>query len=475
VALACILVLSSVTASGAEIPVAGFTSTQGCASPPTQAPIPDAATVVVDAPLMPPLQCAPKQNLLSRTCCVGPEGQSWFRADYLLWWTQGAQTVPLVTTSDVADQGVIGQPTTEVLFGGNRPFTDVQSGARLNFGWWLNCGRATGVEFDLLTLGDHGESFRYASSLDGQPLYARPFYDVYGTPGENAQLVSDPTYLRGTVNGRVDEYLHSAGVNLRLNVCCNMPCGGCCEDACCEEDCCGGCGGLGSRHAETANTRLAAYGGKLLRPLKRRHYRIDLIAGYRHYKLNDSLSVNDDLYVFADHGPLREGTTFQVRDSFRSRNEFHGGELGLVTQIYRGRWSLELLTKMAIGRNHQAVTIYGETTAHSPGDVPVTSEGGLLALDTNIGRYTQDDFVVVPQFGAEIGYQLTCRLRAYFGYNFIYWPNVARAAEQVDYTVNSSYIPQGGATPSGEARPAFVWKDSNFWAQGINLGLDLRY
>ncbi|NLE39996.1 MAG: BBP7 family outer membrane beta-barrel protein, partial [Pirellulaceae bacterium] len=430
-------------------------------------PIPDAATtpdaLMSPGALVPTYECMPDADCVLRACDVGPSGQHWFRADYLLWWTRGVRVVPLVTTSNPEDGGIIGEPSTEILFGNERIHGDSRSNMRFRFGSWLHCGRTSGVEFDFMSLGDSATDFRFSSNQIGQPLYARPFYDVFPQiEGENAELVSHPDYLRGTVDGRVGEYFHSAGVNLRMNLCCHSPCGSCCGDEACGESCEEGCDSGCS-----ANTRAAMYCNGLRGALQRSRYRVDLIAGYRNYQLNDSLRVNEHLYVFEDHEFLREGTTFDMYDDFRSRNEFHGAELGVITQFHRCRWSLELLAKMAIGNNRQTVNINGETTLQAPNDDPVTVPGGLLALDTNMGRYTRDEFVVIPQFGAEIGYQLTCRLRAYVGYNFIYWANVARAGEQIDYYVNSSYIPQEGQEPSGPARPRFDWKDSNFWAQGI--------
>jgi len=489
VALAGVLAWSSLGAFAAqqtELTASPLAETAPSASEGTIVPQAEPAgeSLLDDGQLFSTYQCSPTRECELRACLVGPSGMYWARADYLLWWTRGARVTPLVTTSDVTDGGIIGQPTTEILFGNERVNGDSRSNVRFNFGWWLHCGRTLGVEFDYFTLGDAHTDFRFASSESGYPLYARPFYDVNPqTTGQNAELVSTPEWLRGTIDGRVDEYFHSAGVNARLNLCCHQPCCGCG----CEEDVCGDCcddvcddycddGCESSCLTELRGTRAAAYcrgARSLCDKLNQTCYRVDLIAGYRHYRLNDSLQVNEDLVAFENHELIDAGTTFEITDRFRSRNEFHGGELGLVAQIYRGCWSLDLLAKMAIGNNHQVVRINGQTTVQAPDDDPVTYDAGILALDTNDGRHANDDFVVIPQFGAELGYQMTCRLRAFVGYNFIYWANVARASEQVDYTLNSSYFPP--EVPAGDPRPEFVWRDSDFWAQGMNFGLEYRF
>ncbi|HLA84524.1 MAG TPA: BBP7 family outer membrane beta-barrel protein [Thermoguttaceae bacterium] len=476
-------VLNSLAASQ-TVPLEPAPSADG--EMPRHVPAPDASDHLMDAgQLVPSYQCGPETPYCGRACFVGPSGQTWFRADYLYWWTQGARVVPLVTTSDEEDQGVIGQPSTEILFGDERLNGQGRSNFRIQFGHWLHCGRTAGIEFDYFTLGEEGTDFRFASNDAGVPLYARPFFDVnpdLQTPGQNAELVSDPTFLRGTVDGRIDEYFQSAGVNLRLNMICCGP-RGCCEDECaaaCGEDVCGeactdDCGSSGC----LGNTRAGRYYQGLSGLFSKAcptSYRVDFLVGYRHYRLSDSLRVHEDLEAFESTPEIEAGTTFLVTDEFRSRNDFHGAEIGLVTEAYRGCWSLQLLAKMAFGNNTRIVNIRGESTFQAPDDDPATYEAGILAGDetTNGGRHVTNRCAIIPQFGAELGYQLTCRTRAFLGYNLILWNDVARASEQVDYTLNSSYFPPAD-DPTGEARPHFAWQDSDFWAQGVNAGLEYRF
>ena len=57
-----------------------------------------------------------------------------------------------------------------------------------------------------------------------------------------------------------------------------------------------------------------------------------------------------------------DGTVFDIRDNFATSNVFHGGMLGLMGRRARGRWSLDWLTKLSLGANHQRVRIAGTTT-----------------------------------------------------------------------------------------------------------------
>ena len=98
-----------------------------------------------------------------------------------------------------------------------------------------------------------------------------------------------------------------------------------------------------------------------------------------------------------------------------------------------------------------------------------------MARQTNIDEYGDDDFAVVPEVGITLRYQLTCRLRATFGYSFIYWSDVARPGEQIDTRLNPNLFPPEQVPFSGALRPRFVFRDTDFWAQGLNFGVDYRW
>ena len=166
-------------------------------------------------------------------------------------------------------------------------------------------------------------------------------------------------------------------------------------------------------------------------------------------------------------------TTFDIHDIFRAENEFHGGEIGLSTELNQGRFSLNILAKMALGNNRQVVNISGDTVTTIGVLNPVTDPGGLLSAITNIGTYTHDQFTVIPQLNMEIGYQINCRTRAFVGYNVLYWGQVWRADDQIDTVVDYRNIPPIGA--GGTIHPQAQLRNNDFWAQGINFGVDFRY
>jgi hypothetical protein len=105
----------------------------------------------------------------------------------------------------------------------------------------------------------------------------------------------------------------------------------------------------------------------------------------------------------------------------------------------------------------------------------VEDTGGLLAQRSNIGRHTTDDFAVVPQLGITLGYHVTPRLSLTLGYTFFYWSVVARPGEQIDLDVNPDLLPPERVPFQGALRPRFIYEGTDYWAQGLNLGLDYRW
>ena len=54
---------------------------------------------------------------------------------------------------------------------------------------------------------------------------------------------------------------------------------------------------------------------------------------------------------------------------------------------------------------------------------------------------------------------------------------MVRPGEQIDVAVNSTQVPTSVlfGPLTGPARPAFNFRQSDFWAQGLNLGLEFRF
>jgi hypothetical protein len=357
----------------------------------------------------------------------------------------GTPLLDPVTGNPVAGALVPGGNTT-VLFGDDTVNQGGRSGAQITLGMWLDCRNTWGLEGDYFDLGRKNTTFDSGCS-NGTPILARPFFNTtLGVP--DAEIVAFPGLLAGNVSASASDYFQSAGLHLRRNLFC-CECDGCAAD----------CGESTSCQAASQCDALRAF-------------RLDLLAGYRNYQLSDDVMVHESLVVIGGREPV--GTRYDIIDSFRTRNSFNGGEFGLAGNFIRGRWSLGLTAKASLGSNHEVVDINGSTTITTAAGTTLPPEkGGLLALQTNINSYSRNEFVVIPELGTEIGYQLTCHLRAFVGYDLLYWGQVARAGDQINLNIDTNNIPpaQSGAGPD----PTFAFHQTSFWAQGLRLGAELRF
>ena len=231
----------------------------------------------------------------------GPPGWLWLRGEYLLWWAKGMETPPLVTTSPAgtpaSQAGVL--PDAQVLYGDEDLLTDGSSGFRIRFGGFFGPRRHWGYEAEYLSLSGNTETFTASSDGNGNPILARPFFNINPLdnnndpdppPANDAQLVAYPGLLAGTITVTSTSDFQSAAGRLKFNLCCN--CGSVCGNGCTS------CG-------------------------YPRSSRLDLLLGYRHYGLDESLTIREDLTSIDATNP----GTFDIRDTFETRNDFHGGEI----------------------------------------------------------------------------------------------------------------------------------------------------
>jgi hypothetical protein len=353
----------------------------------------------------------------------------WGSVEYLLWTTRGMNVPALVTASPLGTPrdaaGVLGDPRTSVQFGGRDINDDFRSGVRFYAGTWLDECQTCGIDTSTFYLEPGNDSGAFTCFTNAM-IFARPFLDVNpASIRSNAQLICFPNVTSGGVFVNTTTHLWGTDINARKNLCC-------------------GC-----------------------------DYRFDLLGGYRYMQLEDRVNITEQLAALDPAGATPVGTGFSVFDGFYSKNTFNGGQIGFAGEVRRGRFFASTRGLVALGSVHKEIEIAGLTTIAIPGQVSQTFTGGLLTQPTNIGKYTSNEFAVMPEATVSLGYNVTEDVRAYVGYTFLYLSNVSRAGNQIDPVVNSAQLPPPQFT--GAARPAFIRNDSDFWAQGINFGLEIRF
>lgn len=356
----------------------------------------------------------PQQNA---DCCPCP--RIWVSAEYVHWWTSGDTLPPLATTSPTgtlqADAGRLGLPTTSILFGDEDVSDGSRSGARFTLGGWLALDRRVGFDLTFLTLANDETQLTAGTE---HPIIARPFFNLLGNQ-QDAQFINFPSVVAGNFEASIRNKFYAGTASLR----------------------------------------------KATRPPG--SFQLDWLLGYRIAGLDDDIRITTNSEALA--APIA-GTQFLVTDQFRTRNTFHGVDLGLnYTERVRNQWYVDVLGRVALGTNRTRTDIQGRTVT-TVGAIQSTDAAGLLAQATNQGSWISDDFATVSEVGLHVRRHLCNGLSVKLGYSFFYWQDVSRAGEQMDLSINTSQIPPG--TLNGDARPQVPDAETNFWAHGFLVGVD---
>ena len=373
--------------------------------------------------------------------------------EYLLWTLKKDVTPPLITTSQPQDFGILGRPTTQVLFGGDGLSSGEHSGGRFTAGLWLDDCDHKAIEFSGFFLPGDDRQFQANSALF--PVIARPFFSV-NRNAETVQLTAFPGLANrnppilpvstGNAVAANSSDLWGLEANLRCNLCCGST--GCNDCSAC------GCGG------DRGWT-----------------YRVDALGGFRYLNLHEDLSITETVQNLATAPPPVNNARALVFDGFDTRNQFYGGQVGVDAEFSRGPWSLDVRGKVAIGDTHQDLNINGFQNVTFANGVNQNFVGGLLAERSNIGSFHRDRFSVVPEIDLNVSYHINDHVRIFAGYDFLYWSSVIRPGQQIDRSIDETQIPNfaSGQTPAGQNRPMVLFRESDFWAQGLNLGLEFRF
>jgi len=365
--------------------------------------------------------------------------RTWASADYLLWWVKNSPVPSALLTSGnpatgvnagVFSSGALGVNGTQVLFGNSSVNFAAMSGVRFTAGSWFDSSDTVGIEGSGFLLFRHGSTFSAGSDAAGNPPLYFPVFSPTANGGAGAERafpISDP--LRG--------FAGSVAFNSTLQL-------------------------------------WGAEANGIFNIVRSRGMEFSLLAGFRYADLQENLNITNpttDLVL----GNLQNGY-----DHFGTRNQFYGGQLGGRLSWIRDRLAVDVTGKVALGATHETVDTQGSITqVPLPGGFAPTAgtfPGFLYTQPSNIGHQSHTDFGVIPTIELKISYQVTERLRAFVGYDFMYWNGVVRPGSQIDHTVNITQNPvisPGGFFGAAQPQPQFTRSD--FMATGINFGVEFRY
>jgi Putative beta barrel porin-7 (BBP7) len=378
--------------------------------------------------------------------CDSPDcgcgSRCWASLDYLLWWIKdGPVPGPLVTTGnpnvdgDLA--GALGQSTTKVLFGGSNLDYGRFAGLRLTIGGWITPCQSCGIEVSAFALEERSVRFAARSDANGNPpLYVPAFNPVKNI--ENRLVVSEPFFNNNQSGGFAGGLVWASTTRL---------------------------------WGDEINGVFGSWSSC--------NWQGSFLAGYRYLDLNESLSLLNATVTLPIPESETSAFTSTIADRFQTRNQFYGGQIGAKASYCWDFLSLDFVGKLALGDSHQVVNIMGISTQTATGPTPGTFPGGFFAQPTNIGRQARDEFTVVPEFEIKVGCCICPGVRAFVGYDILYWNQVVRPGSQIDRNLNlsqspviSQNLPQALV---GTAQPVPLFNRSDFYANGVTFGLELRY
>jgi hypothetical protein len=365
----------------------------------------------------------------------------WFSAEYLVWWIKdGPLPGPLVTSCALADAnpGAIGQPGTRALLGDDDIDNKARTGGRFTAGYWFDCDQTVGAEATYLFLGKRTITQTVsADGAPGSPIIGVPFFSpTPGMEGESFLPLSFPPLFGIGEAGRATLSLSNFLQGAEATGVINLPLREVWPGALCAG------------------------------------WRVDVVAGFRYLQLDENLCFATDTGTAP---PFDLMFSRQTVDTFDTRNRFYGGQLGARAEYASGKVFVRGTAKFALGDVHETVDVSGQTTTNTFG-FPSTTPGGIFAQPSNSGHFTRDKFAVIPEVTLRVGYQFTESFSLFAGYNFLFVSEVLRPGDQMDRGLNLSQSPAfGTGVLVGPARPMPLLSGSSFWAQGLDLGLEVRF
>ena len=356
----------------------------------------------------------------------GPLGPAWDDMELLLWWPKAQPLPPLVSASRTGAPPRLGRPDTVLLVGGRAIDTQDIAGGRFTLGWSLNEPQTVGFELVYFFLGSRTQKTTITQ-------IGNPRLRSLGVPFINALTGSEDVFPTG-----------APGI------------------------------AVGSVYATTTTRVQGAEANAVANLVDGKNGRINALFGYRFLQVHEGATIEQFRYTASSFGP--------IYDQFDGHNRFHGAQLGLHADLSRGVLFCELTGKVAMGRVFEVVKIAGATGIRTPvtgGVLDTALPGGVFALPSNMGRATHGAFAVVPEGTFKIGVKFNESGRLYVGYNFLYLSDAVRPGDQIDRTINPAQIPSLGQVSAmsflAPDRPRLNISRSDFWVQGLIVGLETRY
>lgn len=377
--------------------------------------------------------CKPRQTVLG-------SAKAWMTAEALLWFPEVRSTVPLVSTNANGALPELDAAGATVAFGGQDAFGgELQAGFRFDGGFMLSDDFGIGGRFWMLPETDDSYGVA-ADALGTGTSVGIPYFDSdLDIAPENSILINfndglndgDPgnrANFAGTVSAQVDFEMYGT----------------------------------------------EAYGR--LRLLEGKGYRSDFIGGFSHFGIDEGLTLNASTTQLTNEGGLQnEVLTFN--DRIEAENQFFGGQLGFLTTVGRGAWSLTALTKVHLGDMEQTFSYAGGRSRNTFNN---ENAGIFGASFENVpgAELSQNNFTFAPEANLKLTFKMRPHVRFSVGYSFIMWDDVLLLGDNLNRNfATTGLINDGIGGALGDIdRPQFLGLETDsFFVHGLDLGAVIEF
>jgi hypothetical protein len=343
------------------------------------------------------------------------------------WFRSMPVTAPLLSAGPIGSSARPGvEDGVSVLYGGRTYDQSPFASLRQTLGFWC-ADHCWGMEASAFLTEQKAQVYHFDGPIDGRVVLARPNINALtGVP--DSVLISSPPNFGG-----------SAGVYA------NSRAGG----------------------AELNFLKSCAYYDK---------FKFNALFGFRWMTLNEQIRV-DSHSVLTDQNPA-DPPVRDITDNFTTRNDFYGLQPGFQAEWRHNRWYVDATAKVAVGFTHEMLDIHG-TTRFVDAGIENIVPFGAFTLQPNSGDHSTKQFAYLPEGTIKLGYNWTQRLSTYIGYDGLYISNVVRPGPQINPVINPTLLPisqvYNPQFPFGPPEPSLLFKKSDFYMQGLTLGLSFRY
>jgi hypothetical protein len=391
----------------------------------------------------------------------------WIEGEYLLWKIKNNPLpVPLVTQGSLSDPitGALGQPGTKIKLGKQHIDMGWMNGIQLTSGLWLNTTQQIGLEASYLLLPTTTrKKSLHTSGEIGSPSYAVPIYDVTGlwglngVPGESIYLLPGPLETTPGFHGDFKLKLSSQFQGAQLN--------------------------------------------GIYQFAKWHRFLLNAITGFRWLQLKEQLKFHVSTHSAPNYP---DGFSFaNTNDNFKTNNNFYGGQIGIGTGYINRHFDLKGILQLGLGAILEEIHIHGSSKTsngnlfyETKNTANETLKGGIFAQKTNIGTYHRQAFAAVLDANIQANLKVLRYFELNAGYSFLWISALARPGKQIDRKINPTLtaladasretvgtqlaptpfgMPGPAQPKQGAKRPEFSLKNSDFWIQGLTVGMTARF